>query len=74
MVLCEIIATLRGEGHTNAKKHIIEHGIQAGHIPPPKLDGGHRRDFTPQDLDNIRVYLRNVPPRGPRKATATANA
>jgi len=64
--LADAIALLRSEGFDNANSARIYHGIKAGHIDRPELDGSLRYRFGKKDLRAIRAYLSDVPSPGRR--------
>lgn len=66
--LSDAIALLRSEGFDNATGPRIHHGMTAGHIPRPELDGSRSYRFAKKDLQAIRAYLSNVPTPGRRPA------
>jgi len=61
--LSDALAKLKAEGHANAEKHRIDHAIKVGNIDRPELDGSGRYRFTEHNMNQMRDYLKNVPPR-----------
>jgi len=71
----DTVATLRSEGCENAIAHRIRHAIESGAVERPELDGGQRFRFRTRNLNQLRVYLRNVPKQGrrPRRPELTTS-
>ena len=62
--LSDALAALKEEGHANAEEHRIKHAIKVGNIDRPELDGSGRFKFADHNMNQMRDYLKNVPPRG----------
>jgi hypothetical protein len=77
MDLCirDLIDRLREEKYKNACPQRIRHAIRAGHLARPRVDGSLNFRFSEENVRQVKAYLDDVPPKGPRRPkpeTATA--
>jgi len=71
LTLSDVLAVLRDEGFTNAVPGRIHYAITNGKISRPHLSHAHRYVWTAENVQELRVYLSDVPKPGRKKATGS---
>ena len=56
MTTSEVLNQLRNEGFTNAKRHILGHGIKAGAITRPALNSSLQFVWTVQNVEQNDIH------------------
>ena len=72
LCMSELITELHAGGFNNANPGRIRHGMTAGHISRPPIDGTRSYRFDQEHVEEIRKYLANVPAPGRHKKPAVA--